>query len=127
LSLGEDKFDQPGPGEEMEESLFNVRGRIMKFSGNSWADMGTGQIRLYKHKETGAKRVFARNSKSGRIILNFTPFMKMEPKIDDQKAKFMRVTVMDEGKLVKVLIKLKEESDATALVNALQKEVDALS
>jgi len=53
--------------------------------------------------------------------------MKMEPKIDDQKAKFMRVTVMDEGKLVKVLIKLKEESDATALVNALQKEVDALS
>jgi len=44
LSLGEDKFDQPGPGEEMEESLFNVRGRIMKFSGNSWADMGIGEF-----------------------------------------------------------------------------------
>jgi len=44
LSLGEDKFDQPGPGEEMEESLFNVRGRIMKFSGSSWADMGIGEF-----------------------------------------------------------------------------------
>lgn len=51
----------------------------------------------------------------------------MEPKVDEQKAKFMRVTIMDDGKLVKVLVKLKEEADASALVNALQKEVDALS
>jgi hypothetical protein len=51
----------------------------------------------------------------------------MEPKIDDQKAKFMRMTAMDEGKLVKILIKLKEEKEASAFVTALQKEVDALS
>ncbi|PVF95433.1 hypothetical protein CPB86DRAFT_875730 [Serendipita vermifera] len=127
LALGEDKFDQPGPGEEMEESLFNVRGKVMRFSGTNWADMGIGQIRIYKHKETGAKRIFARNSKSGRILLNFAPFAKMEPKIDDHKAKFMRMTAMDEGKLVKILVKLKEEKEASGLVAALQKEVDALS
>ena len=100
---------------------------------------------MYRHKETGAKRVFARNSKSGRIILvrrptwtlrlcltvwspqNFAPFAKMEPKIDDTKAKFMRMTATDNGKLVKFLIKLKEESEAAAFVAALQKEVDTLS
>lgn len=127
LALGEDKFDQPGPGEENEESLFTVRGKVMRFSGSSWADLGIGQIRLYKHKETGAKRIFARNSKSGRIILNFAPFAKMEPKIDDTKAKFMRMTATDNGKLVKILIKLKEESEAAEFVAVLQKEVDALS
>lgn len=51
----------------------------------------------------------------------------MEPKIDDAKATFMRMTAMDEGKLVKYLIKLKEENDAAALVEVLQKEVEALS
>lgn len=51
----------------------------------------------------------------------------MEPKVDDQKAKFMRMTIMDDGKLVKVLVKLKEEKDAADLVKALQREVDALS
>lgn len=107
--------------------MFTVRGKVMRFSGSSWADLGIGQIRLYKHKETGAKRIFARNSKSGRIILNFAPFAKMEPKIDDTKAKFMRMTATDNGKLVKILIKLKEESEAAEFVAVLQKEVDALS
>ncbi|KAG8797331.1 hypothetical protein FRC16_009013 [Serendipita sp. 398] len=127
LALGEDKFDQPGPGEENEESLFNVRGKVMKFSGSAWADLGIGQIRVYKHKETGAKRIFARNSKSGRILLNFAPFAKMEPKIDEQKANFMRMTGMDDGRLVKILIKLKEAKEAAELVAALQKEVGLLS
>ncbi|KIM21109.1 hypothetical protein M408DRAFT_29824 [Serendipita vermifera MAFF 305830] len=127
LALGEDKFDQPGPGEEMEENLYNVRGKVLKFVENKWVDLGIGQIRLYKHKETGAKRVFARNSKSGRILLNFAPFSKMEPKVDDQNHKFMRMTGMDEGKLMKILVKLKEKSDAAELVGVLQKEVEALS
>jgi capsular polysaccharide biosynthesis protein len=51
----------------------------------------------------------------------------MEPKIDEQKAKFMRMTAMDDGKLIKILVKLKEESEASQLVNVLQKEVEALS
>ncbi len=51
----------------------------------------------------------------------------MEPKVDDQNAKFMRMTGMDDGKLVKILVKLKEKSDATELVGVLQKEVEVLS
>jgi hypothetical protein len=46
LALGEDKFDQPGPGEENEESLFTVRGKVMKFSGSNWMDMGIGKSSL---------------------------------------------------------------------------------
>jgi len=60
-------------------------------------------------------------------LQNFAPFTKMEPKIDEHKAKFMRMTAMDDGRLVKILVKLKEESEASQLVNVLQKEVEALS
>jgi hypothetical protein len=41
--LGDDKFDQPGPGEEMEESMFTVRGKVMRFSEGIWIDMGIGE------------------------------------------------------------------------------------
>lgn len=61
------------------------------------------------------------------ILQNFAPFNKMEPKVDDQNPKFMRMTGMDDGKLIKILVKLKEKNDAAELVSVLQKEVEALS
>ena len=66
--------DMAGEGEENEETVAEVRGKVYAMSKKSdgtqeWLDRGIGIAKLKKHKETGARRLLMRNSSTGRIIL----------------------------------------------------------
>ena len=80
----EQRYDVEGPGEEDEETvggsswrakvwqLGKARGedgREKEGAGVEWIDFGVSFVRLKKHKVTGSKRILARHSKTGHIVM----------------------------------------------------------
>ena len=80
----EQRYDVEGPGEEDEETvggsswrakvwqLGKARGEDGKEkegAGVEWVDFGVSFVRLKKHKTTGSKRILARHSKTGHIVM----------------------------------------------------------
>ncbi len=56
-------------GEQDEETVGFSRAKLFRFKDGSWVDMGTGQFKLKKHKETGVARVLMRSDSVNRVIL----------------------------------------------------------
>ena len=80
----EQRYDVEGPGEEDEETvggsswrakvwqLGKARGedgREKEGAGVEWIDFGVSFVRLKKHQITGSKRILARHSKTGHIVM----------------------------------------------------------
>ena len=80
----EQRYDVEGPGEEDEDTvggsswrakvwqLGKARGedgREREGAGVEWIDFGVSFVRLKKHKTTGSKRILARHSKTGHIVM----------------------------------------------------------
>lgn len=80
----EQRYDVEGPGEEEEETvggsswrakvwqLGKARGEDGKEkegAGVEWIDFGVSFVRLKKHKVTTSKRILARHSKTGHIVM----------------------------------------------------------
>ena len=80
----EQRYDVEGPGEEDEETvgesswrakvwqLGKARsedGKEKEGASAEWVDFGVSFVRLKKHKTTGTKRILARHSKTGHIVM----------------------------------------------------------
>jgi hypothetical protein len=80
----EQRYDVEGPGEEDEETVggSSWRAKVWQLSkargedgkekegaGVEWVDFGVSFVRLKKHKTTGSKRILARHSKTGHIVM----------------------------------------------------------
>lgn len=67
---GEDNSqDVEGAGEEDEENVFSVKGKLYRFDDGAWAGAGVGFFKLKKHKETGKKRVLFRNNSNHKLVV----------------------------------------------------------
>lgn len=80
----EQRYDVEGPGEEDEETVGGASwrakvwqlgkargedGKEKEGAGVEWVDFGVSFVRLKKHKTTGTKRILARHSKTGHIVM----------------------------------------------------------
>jgi nucleoporin NUP2 len=80
----EQRYDVDGPGEEDEETIGGTSwrakiwqlgkargedGKEKEGAGVEWSDFGVSFVRLKKHKTTGAKRILARHTKTGHIVM----------------------------------------------------------
>jgi nucleoporin NUP2 len=71
------QHDLEGEGEEDEETAHSVKAKVYRMSKKTeegieksyWADLGTGVLRLKKHKESPARRMLMRNSNTGKILI----------------------------------------------------------
>lgn len=80
----EQRYDVEGPGEEDEETVGGLSwrakvwqlgkarcedGKEKEGAGVEWIDFGVSFVRLKKHNITGSKRILARHSKTGHIVM----------------------------------------------------------
>ena len=80
----EQRYDVEGPGEEDEKTVGGTSwrakvwqlgkargedGKEKEGAGVEWVDFGVSFVRLKKHKTTGSKRILARHSKTGHIVM----------------------------------------------------------
>ncbi|KAI9803558.1 MAG: hypothetical protein M1825_001901 [Sarcosagium campestre] len=61
-----------GPGEEGEETLFEVRAKAVTKDPETKQDkmQGLGPLRVRRNRDTGVTRVLMRQEKTGRVVLN---------------------------------------------------------
>ncbi|KAJ3044265.1 hypothetical protein HDV00_002585 [Rhizophlyctis rosea] len=109
-----------GPGEEQEETVFEVKARVLK-NADGWKLVGVGQLKLNKNKSTGKVRLLHRAEGSGRVLLNSATFpdMKVTVKKED-KTSTVTFSATDELGALKVFAaRVKAEADADALAAAI--------
>jgi hypothetical protein len=74
LKLGEfdwSKFDQTKVNsEENEDETYKQHCRVYWKEGGEWRERGTGELKLLKHKVTGAMRAVMRQEKVGKVRIN---------------------------------------------------------
>ena len=84
IPSAEQRYDVEGPGEEDEETVGGLSwrakvwqlgkarcedGKEKEGAGVEWIDFGVSFVRLKKHNITGSKRILARHSKTGHIVM----------------------------------------------------------
>jgi len=126
--LGVNPHDVEGEGEEDETTVHTSKVKVyrmvQKEGKSEWAEVGVGMLRLKKHKEKEARRVLARNSANGKIMLNF----KIYPGLNATRTKQALTFIgHHEGKMTTYRLRLKDEPAAIALKDALDAEVAATS
>ena len=70
-------------GEEDEDIIFKMRGRMYRFRKNEWKERGTGEIRLLRHKTDNKIRLILRQDKTLTAVANFyiaaDPLCELKP------------------------------------------------
>ncbi|KAI0029972.1 hypothetical protein K488DRAFT_12041, partial [Vararia minispora EC-137] len=92
--FGQGHYDKEGEGEESETTTHEVKAKVFRLSTDkegtpSWNELGVGILRLKKHKTTDKRRVFLRNSSTGKIILNFGIYSALKPSLDKKAISFI--------------------------------------
>jgi len=116
--------DQEGEGEEDEETTHAVKSKVYKMikgKETKWGDMGVGILRLKKHKITGARRVFLRNSSTGKIIINFRIYVGLQPTVSERTISF--IGHGEDGTSIPFKLRVGKEESAVELKDALDREV----
>ncbi|KAF8973064.1 hypothetical protein BDZ97DRAFT_1912650 [Flammula alnicola] len=119
-------LDEEGAGEENEETVHGVKSKAYYLSkpdaegGAKWLQLGSGILRLKKHKDTGARRVLLRNSTNGKVIVNFKIYSGLKP---TQQKSALSFVGHDNGVPQTYSIRLANEGDAKNLKEALEKEI----
>ena len=110
-----------GPGEEDEETLFEVKGKAITYSNEAkdWVNKGVGRLRILKHSETGKTRILMRQEPSGKIILNAALLNGIEYKYVAPKSVRMPIAA-DTGALASYIIRVGKEADAKRLAEILE-------
>lgn len=133
--------DVEGLGEEDEENVFSVKGKLYRFDDGAWAGAGVGFFKLKKHKETGKKRVLFRNNSNHKLVVVrlyiFSPLLHLLTLLDDQNSnlfnemeatfdgKVMAFNVQVEGGDVKPLrLRMKTQDEADDIAGKLNDAVD---
>ena len=110
-----------GPGEEDEETLFEVRSRALTHDNKTkdWSSKGVGPLRVLKHSETGKTRILMRLDPSGKIVINAALLSSIEYKYVAPKSVMMAIAA-DTGTLVKYLVRVGKDEDAKDLAKILE-------
>ncbi|KAK4679197.1 hypothetical protein QC764_201980 [Podospora pseudoanserina] len=130
-----------GRGEEDESVVHEVRAKAMKYNtgeadendsstdNNSnkkkgWAVQGIGNLKLLKHKETGAVRLLLRAEPRGHIAFNKLLIPSITYKVDPPGAKAVKVVVAkDNGKGLETwMLQVKTKEMAEVLAGKLEGE-----
>lgn len=125
-----------GPGEEDESVVHEVRAKALKLvvggdsdndspgktdadKKNPWKTQGVGQLRMMKHKTTGAVRMLLRAEPRGHVALNKRILPDFNYKSENKYVKI--TTTNDTGSGLETwMIQVKTKDLATALSEALE-------
>lgn len=111
----------PGPGEEDEDVVMQVKAKALKWdaASSSWASKGVGPLRVLKNRLSQQTRVLLRQDPSGRIVLNFA--LSKSFTYESSQSKTVRVPIVsDSGKIESWMIKVGDDDDAKKLASALE-------
>lgn len=111
----------PGPGEEDEDVVLQVKAKALKWDAASsgWGSKGVGPLRVLKNRESHQTRVLLRQDPSGRIVLNFA--LSKSFTYESSQSKTVRVPIVSEsGKIETWMIKVGNDDDAKRLASALE-------
>lgn len=111
----------PGPGEEEEDAVLQVKAKALKYDvvSSSWASKGVGPLRVLKNRESHQTRVLLRQAPSGKIVLNFA--LSKSFTYESAQSKTVRVPFVGEsGKIESWMIKVGNDDDAKKLASALE-------
>jgi len=104
-------------GEEDEETLFQVRGKLFYLSNqNQWKEKGTGLLKLNVRRTDGAgARIVMRKEAVYTLLLNVTLFKGMRCSIA-QDPRYVRFSTIEEGQMVHYNLRLANAKVATDLL-----------
>ncbi|KND02254.1 uncharacterized protein SPPG_09057 [Spizellomyces punctatus DAOM BR117] len=110
-----------GQGEEQERTVHEVRAKVFSFDKETsqWKPAGVGQLRVNKHIETGKARLLHRADGSGRVLLNAAVYEGMKFTLKANNLSF--AIVLEGGVMQQTLVRVKAESNATALLEAIER------
>lgn len=109
-----------GEGEEDEETVHSVRGKLWKLTSGSWTDLGIGQIKVKKHLSNSTRRLLVRSEGNGRVTVNFRLLPSFKPM---RQANVLTFLGFDEaGQPTNFRCKVKLEQWAEELSDALVKQ-----
>lgn len=110
-----------GPGEEDEETLFEVKGKALTYDSEKkeWISKGVGPLRILKHPETGKSRILMRQNPSGKIALNAALLNGVDYRYVSPKSVRMPVAG-DTGKLATYTVRVGKDEDAKRLAEVLE-------
>ncbi|TRM69486.1 hypothetical protein BD626DRAFT_12950 [Schizophyllum amplum] len=120
--LSANPHDEEGIGEEDEETTHVMRAFAFKLDDGKWAKLGTGLVRLKKHKETNVCRMLMRNSSTGKININFKLYGGLTPKVNNKLA--VSFVGHDDGHSKTYNLKFKSEDEAQEMMAALNREIE---
>ncbi|KII85996.1 hypothetical protein PLICRDRAFT_44450 [Plicaturopsis crispa FD-325 SS-3] len=84
-------------GEEDEDTVHQVRGKLYALTDNAWKERGTGQLKLNVRQSDGSRaRLVMRKEAVYTLILNVTLFKGMKVYID-QDPRYIRFSVIEGG------------------------------
>ncbi|KAK7035465.1 hypothetical protein VNI00_011758 [Paramarasmius palmivorus] len=122
--FGANPHDEEGEGEEEEDTVHSVKSKVyrMKKEGDKtgWADLGTGILRVKKHKTTGSRRLLLRNSSNGKININFALYAGLKPNLS---AKSLTFVGHEAGTAQTYNVRVKTEEQARELKEVLDREI----
>ncbi|KAL1413630.1 hypothetical protein Q8F55_001408 [Vanrija albida] len=113
-----------GEGEEDEDTVAEVRGKLSKLEDGKWAVVGLGQFKLKRNKTTDKRRLLMRADGGGSVILNMAVGESLDPKADGNNIRFLGFDVA--GSMKPFVLRVKTADAAATLVAAIKKEVEAL-
>ncbi|KAH8828275.1 hypothetical protein DL96DRAFT_1815531 [Flagelloscypha sp. PMI_526] len=127
---GPNPYDVEGEGEQDEETVHQVKSKVLILSTDKdgkqgWNELGTGFLRIKRHKETGVRRLLLRNSTTGKINVNFLLYKGIAP---TAKAKAVTIRGHDEhGEARTFTFKVNSAESATSLREKIIEEAKARS
>ena len=122
----------PGPGEEDEDVLLQVRAKAMMLESaqigakKEWKNKGVGPLRVLKHRDTGRVRVLMKQDPRGQIVLNTALLKRIEYKLKDEKTLSM-ATASEDGSLSSWIVRVGKSEDAKRLSSLLEEEKNSQS
>ncbi|KAG7098828.1 hypothetical protein E1B28_000732 [Marasmius oreades] len=122
--FGPNPHDEEGEGEQDEETVHSVKSKVYKMKKDgektSWVELGTGILRLKKHKVGEQRRLLLRNSSNGKININFNLYPGLKP---SQSQKVVSFVGHEAGVAQTYSARVKTEDQAIALKDALDREI----
>lgn len=112
-------------GEEGEDLIVTKRSKVTKFNpeSKSYDNVGLGEMKVLKNKETGKSRILVRSEGSGNVILNILVLKEMKYDIMGKKNNMIRIpSVNADGGLETYLLMVKTSNDATEVLEKLQEQ-----
>ncbi|GJQ14172.1 hypothetical protein GpartN1_g5963.t1 [Galdieria partita] len=102
-------------GEEEEESLFRIRGKLYALEDKQWKEKGVGQLRFNVRREDESRGRFVMRAEGNlRVLLNFPIYSEFQ--IDRASEKSVRFCAPgEEGKPQSFLFRAFSKEDATKL------------